>query len=319
MDKRQLGKSDLYVTPLTLGGNVFGWTIDEKRSFEILDALVASGLNFIDTADVYSRWVPGNKGGESETIIGNWLKQRRNKDKVIIATKVGADMGQGKKDLTKNYILKAAEDSLKRLQIECIDLYQTHWDDDTTPVEETLEAYAQLIKEGKIKTIGASNLTPARLKASLDASDQYGLPRYQTFQPEYNLYSREVFEKEMEAICLENNMGVLNYYSLASGFLTGKYRSETDLNKSVRGSGIKRYLNERGYRILDALDEVSTRYRSTPASVSLAWLIARPSITAPIASATSISQLEALVQATELQLSEEAIDLLNEASAWEEG
>ena len=318
MDKRQLGKSGIYVAPLTLGGNVFGWTIDEKRSFEILDAFTASGLNFIDTADVYSRWVPGNKGGESETIIGKWMKQRKNRDKIVIATKVGSDMGQGKKDLSKKHIFQAVEDSLNRLQTDYIDLYQTHWDDETTPLVETFEAYDQLVKDGKVKAIGASNLSPARLKASLEASYQHELPMYQTFQPEYNLYTREDFEKEMEGICLEHHIGVINYYSLASGFLTGKYRSESDLHKSARGAGIKRYLNERGYKILDALDEVSLRYSSTPASVSLAWLMARPSIVAPIASATSIDQLEALVEATELQLSDEAIDLLNEASAWED-
>lgn len=318
MDKRQLGKSEIYVAPLTLGGNVFGWTIDEKKSFEVLDAFIASGLNFIDTADVYSRWVAGNQGGESETIIGKWMKQSRNRDKIVIATKVGSDMGQGKKDLSKKYILQAAENSLKRLQTDYIDLYQTHWDDETTPLVETLEAYDQLIREGKVKAIGASNLSPARLKASLETSYQHELPFYQTFQPEYNLYTRENFEKELEGICLEHHIGVINYYSLASGFLTGKYRSEADLHKSVRGAGINKYLNERGYRILDALDEVALRYSSTPASVSLAWLIARPSVVAPIASATNLAQVDALIQATELQLSDEAIDLLNEASAWEE-
>ncbi len=318
MDKRQLGKSGIYVAPLTLGGNVFGWTIDEKKSFEILDAFAASECNFIDTADVYSRWVPGNKGGESETIIGKWMKQSRNRDKIVIATKVGSDMGQGKKDLSKKHILQAVEDSLNRLQTDYIDLYQTHWDDETTPLVETLEAYDQLVKEGKVKAIGASNLSPSRLKASLEVSYQHEFPLYQTFQPEYNLYTRENFEKELEGICLEHHIGVINYYSLASGFLTGKYRSESDLHKSVRGEGIKRYLNERGYRILDALDEVSLRYSSTPASVSLAWLIARPSVVAPIASATSLTQLDALIKATELQLSDEAIDLLNEASAWED-
>jgi aryl-alcohol dehydrogenase-like predicted oxidoreductase len=315
MNKRQLGKSGIYVAPLTLGGNVFGWTIDEKTSFTILDAFTASGLNFIDTADVYSKWVPGNKGGESETIIGKWLKQSGKRDQVIIATKVGADMGQGK-NLTKKYILKEAEASLLRLQTDYIDLYQTHWDDDITPVAETLEAYAQLIKEGKVKAIGASNLSPERLKASLETSEKEGYPKYQTFQPEYNLYARQGFEKELEAICLENHLGVISYYSLASGFLTGKYRSEADLNKSARGAGIKQYLNERGFNILDALDTISRQYHSTPASVALAWLIARPSVTAPIASATTLTQVDALVKATELQLSGEAIDLLNEASAW---
>ena len=316
MIKRQLGKTDLNVSPLTLGGNVFGWTIDEKKSFEILDGFIAAGFNFIDTADVYSRWVPGNKGGESETIIGNWIKERGNRDKVIIATKVGADMGQGKTDLSKDYILKAVDNSLRRLQTDYIDLYQTHWDDATTPVEETLEAYSELVKAGKVKWIGASNLSPARLTESLEASKKFGYPSYQTFQPEYNLYAREGFEKEMEKLCLANNLSVINYYSLASGFLTGKYRSEADLGKSPRGGGLKGYLNDRGFAILKALDEVSARYNTTPASVSIAWLIARESVTAPIASATSLEQLAALTKAAELTLDNEAISLLNAASAY---
>ena len=316
MIKRQLGKTDLNVSPLTLGGNVFGWTIDEKKSFEILDGFIAAGFNFIDTADVYSRWVPGNKGGESETIIGNWIKERGNRDKVIIATKVGADMGQGKTDLSKDYILKAVDNSLRRLQTDYIDLYQTHWDDANTPVEETLEAYSELVKAGKVKWIGASNLSPARLTESLEASKKFGYPSYQTFQPEYNLYAREGFEKEMEKLCLANNLSVINYYSLASGFLTGKYRSEADLGKSPRGGGLKDYLSERGFAILKALDEVSARYNTTPASVSIAWLIARESVTAPIASATSLEQLAALTKAAELTLDNEAISLLNAASAY---
>lgn len=317
MEKRQLGQSDLNVAPLTLGGNVFGWTIGEARSFEILDGFTAAGFNLIDTADVYSRWAPGNEGGESETIIGNWMKARGNRDQVIIATKVGADMGKGKKDLSRSYILQAAEDSLRRLQTDHIDLYQTHWDDDTTPVEETLEAYQQLIKEGKVRWIGASNLSPERLLASLQASEQQGLPRYQSFQPHYNLYVRDQFEKTLEQICLDHQLGVINYYSLASGFLTGKYRSEADLSKSPRGGGVKEYLNPRGYKILAALDEVAARYATQPASVAIAWLIARPSVTAPIASATSTAQLQDLVAAAQLQLDADAIALLNEASAWD--
>ncbi|MFT3822354.1 MAG: aldo/keto reductase [Chitinophagaceae bacterium] len=316
MNYRQLGNSDLKVAPVTFGGNIFGWTVDEKRSFELLDAFTAAGFNLIDTADVYSRWVPGNKGGESEAIIGNWVKQRGNRSKVIIATKVGSDMGQGKKDISKKYILRAVEDSLQRLQTDYIDLYQTHWDDDTTPVEETLDAYTQLIKEGKVRWIGASNLSPARLVASLEASRKHGYAAYQTFQPHYNLYDREVFEKELEKICLDNKLGVINYYALASGFLTGKYRSEADLNKSVRGGGVKAYLNPRGLAILKALDEVAARYNSTPASVALAWLIARPSVAAPIASATSIEQLQSLIQAASLQLDKQAVDTLDKASEW---
>lgn len=316
MQKRKLGSSSLEVAPLTLGGNVFGWTIDEKKSFEILDAFVAAGFNLIDTADSYSRWVKGHSGGESETIIGNWMKQRGNREKVVVATKTGSDMGQGKKDISKKYILKAAEDSLRRLQVDHIDLYQTHWDDNETPVEETLAAYQQLIKEGKVRYIGASNLSPQRLLASLEACKKHGLPKYETFQPEYNLYAREGFEKELEKICVDNKLGVINYYSLAAGFLTGKYRSEADTTKSVRGEGNKKYLNERGFKILKALDEVSKEYNSSPASIAIAWLIARPSVTAPIASATSIEQLDSLIKATQINLSEASIQLLNEASAW---
>ena len=314
MQKRQLGRSELQVAPLAFGGNVFGWTIDEATSFTLLDAFTGAGFNLVDTADVYSRWKPGNRGGESETIIGNWVRSRGNRDKVIIATKVGSDMGQGKKDLTKKYILTAVEQSLQRLRTDYIDLYQTHWDDDTTPVEETLEAYAQLVKEGKVRWIGASNLSPARLKASLEASAQHGYPRYESFQPLYNLYERAAFEKELEAICLEQQLGVINYYSLASGFLTGKYRSEADLGKSPRGGGVKKYLDDRGLRILSALDAVSERYNTIPATVALAWLIARPSVTAPIASATSLQQLEPLLQAAQLTLDTAAIDQLNKAS-----
>jgi aryl-alcohol dehydrogenase-like predicted oxidoreductase len=316
MNKRQLGRSDLQVAPLAFGGNVFGWTIDEKTSFTLLDAFVKEGFNFIDTADTYSRWAPGNKGGESETIIGNWVKKNGNRDKVIIATKVGGDMGQGKKDISKKYILQAVENSLQRLQMDYIDLYQTHWDDGITPVEETLDAYAQLVKEGKIRWIGASNLSPARLKASLEASAKHGYPRYESLQPLYNLYEREEFEKELEPLCLENQLGVISYFSLASGFLTGKYRSEADLAKSPRGEGIKKYLNPKGLRILAALDDVSLRYSTTPASVAIAWLIARPSVTAPIASATSLPQLDALLKATELKLDAAAIELLNAASQY---
>jgi aryl-alcohol dehydrogenase-like predicted oxidoreductase len=316
MIKRQLGNSNLHVAPLTLGGNVFGWTIDESKSFEILDGFIGAGFNFIDTADVYSSWVPGNVGGESEEIIGNWIKSRGNRASVVIATKVGADMGQGKKDLSRSYILKAVDESLRRLKTDYIDLYQTHWDDESTSVEETLSAYSELVKSGKVRWIGASNLSPERLKESLLVSKQNDLPVYQTFQPEYNLYEREGFEKELEKICLENNLGVINYYALASGFLTGKYRSEADLGKSARGGGIKNYLNEKGFKILKALDEVAGRFNSTPASVSIAWLIARESVTAPIASATTSEQLKALTQAANLVLDQDAIDSLNSASAY---
>ena len=316
MEKRQLGSTNLQVYPITFGGNVFGWTIDEKKSFEILDAFTGAGFNFIDTADVYSRWVPGNEGGESETIIGNWLKKNNNRDKVVIATKVGADMGFGRTNLSKKYILKAAEDSLKRLQTDYIDLYQTHWDDETTPIEETLGAYAQLIKEGKVRHIGASNLSPDRLKESLQIGAEKGLPLYETFQPHYNLYEREVFENGLEPICLGNNLGVLNYYSLASGFLTGKYRSKDDLSKSARGGGVAKYLDDRGFKILEALDEVAAELNSTPATVALAWLIHRPSVTAPIVSATSTDQLKSIIKAPDLEITAPQIEFLTAASAW---
>ena len=315
MQKRQLGRSALQVAPLAFGGNVFGWTIDEPTSFQLLDGFTAAGFNLVDTADVYSRWVPGNKGGESETIIGNWMRQRGNREQVIVATKVGGDMGQGKKEISKKYILAAVEASLKRLQTDYIDLYQTHWDVEETPVEETLETYAQLVKEGKVRVIGASNFSPARLKSSLEASARNGYPRYETYQPHYNLVEREIFEKELEPLCIENQVGVINYWSLAAGFLTGKYRSEADLSKSPRGAGVKKYLDERGFRILAALDEVAAEYTTTPASVAIAWLIARPSVTAPIASATSLGQLDSLIAAAGLSLSSDAIERLTTASA----
>ncbi|HWB92104.1 MAG TPA: aldo/keto reductase [Puia sp.] len=316
MQKRKLGRSALSVAPLTFGGNVFGWTIDEATSFRILDAFVSAGFNFVDTADVYSRWAPGNQGGESETIIGKWMKQRGNRDKVIVATKVGGDMGQGKKDIGRKWVLAEVENSLRRLQTDYIDLYQTHWDVEGTPVEETLEAYSELVKAGKVRYIGASNFSPARLKASLEASAKHGYPRYESYQPHYNLAEREIFEKEMESICVEHQLGVINYYSLAAGFLTGKYRSEADLVKSPRGAGAKKYLNARGSRILAALDTVAEEYHSTPASVAIAWLLARPSVTAPIASATSIGQLDSLIAATKLELNADDVEKLDAASAW---
>ncbi|MDB5222131.1 MAG: alcohol dehydrogenase [Chitinophagaceae bacterium] len=315
MEKRKLGNSTIEVAPLAFGGNVFGWTIDEQTSFKLLDAFIAAGFNLIDTADSYSRWKEGNHGGESETIIGKWIKQRGNRDKVIIATKVGSDMGQGK-NLKKNYILTAVEDSLKRLQTDHIDLYQSHFDDLSTPVEETIDAYAELVKQGKVKAIGASNLSIERLKGSVEYSESKGLPRYETLQPLYNLYDREIFEKEFREYCLEKNISVINYYSLASGFLTGKYRSENDLSKSARGGGIKKYMNERGFKILQALDEVSLRYNTKPATVSIAWLLVQPTIAAPIASATHTEQLNDLISAVDITLDKDAIDLLNKASEY---
>ncbi|MCC9136146.1 aldo/keto reductase [Pontibacter silvestris] len=316
MKKRQLGNSELEIAPLVFGGNVFGWTINEETSFKLLDAFLDADFNCIDTADVYSRWASGNNGGDSEAIIGKWLKQRSNRDKVIIATKVGSEMGEGMKGLSKSYIKQAVEASLKRLQTDYIDLYQSHYDDPETPVEETLEAYGELIKEGKVRAIGASNFSPERLRESLEASAKSSLPRYETFQPEYNLYDREGYEKDIEPVCNEYGLGVISYFSLASGFLTGKYRSEDDLSKSQRGQAVKKYLDDRGNHILQALDEVAKQHNSTPASVSLAWLMARPSITAPIASATKLEQLDALVKAAELKLDSTAIEKLTKASAY---
>jgi aryl-alcohol dehydrogenase-like predicted oxidoreductase len=315
MKKRKLGNSGLEVSPLAFGGNVFGWTVDESMSFKLLDAFVASGFNLIDTADVYSRWAPGNRGGESEAIIGKWLKQSGNRKRVIIATKVGMEMGPNKKGLSKRYILQAVEDSLKRLQTDYIDLYQSHIDDPETPLEETLESYAQLIKEGKVRAIGASNYGAERLSQALRTSKQRGYPIYQSLQPLYNLYDRAEYEASLEPLCQEEGLGVISYFSLASGFLTGKYRSESDLSKSARGRIVKKYLNDCGLRILNALDQVASQYNSTPARVSIAWLIARPSITAPIASATSLEQLNDLIEATRLELDQTSIELLNQASA----
>lgn len=316
MDKRKLGSTDLLVSPITFGGNVFGWTIDETTSFDILDAFFEAGFNFVDTADSYSHWVPGNKGGESETIIGKWMKSRNNRNKVILATKVGSAIGSDKKNLSKAHILSSIDASLQRLQTDYVDLYQSHYDDVSTPVEETLEAYDQLIRAGKVRWIGASNFTPERLLESLETSKRLSLPKYQSLQPEYNLYQREGFEKDFEQICLDHQLGVVGYYSLASGFLSGKYRSEDDLNKSARGGGVKNFMNDRGFKILKALDEVSEQYNATPASVALAWLIARRSVTAPIASVTNLKQLEELTRAAALKLDVEDISILDEASAW---
>ena len=316
MEKIRLGDSDLRVYPLAFGGNVFGWTIDEKKSFDILNGFTEAGFNFIDTADSYSRWAPGNKGGESENIIGNWMRQKKNRSQIVIATKVGSLFDSDKKCLSKAYILKAVEDSLRRLKTDYIDLYQSHYDDLETPVQETLEAYDILVKSGKVRWIGTSNMSPERLKEAVDTADRLKLPRYQTLQPEYNLFTREYYETKYEELVLDKQMGVIPYYSLASGFLTGKYRSEEDLNKSQRGSGVKKYLNERGFKILDALDNVAEQYSANVASIALAWLMARPSVTAPIASATNLDQLEDLTRAAALTLNIEDIAILDEASDW---
>jgi aryl-alcohol dehydrogenase-like predicted oxidoreductase len=315
MELKNLGKTAIKVSPVCLGANVFGWTIDEARSFEILDHFIAKGFNFIDTADVYSRWASG-VGGESEIIIGKWMKARGNRNRVILATKVGMDMGQGKTDVSKKYILKAVEDSLRRLQTDYIDLYQTHKDDEATPVEEALEAYAGLIKQGKVRCIGASNFTPARLKAALEAGEKHGWPRYETLQPLYNLYDREAYEKDLEDICVKNNISVISYYALAAGFLTGKYRSEADYGKSLRGKGAQRYLNDRGLKILKALDEVSASYKCELSTIAVAWLLKKPSVTSPIASATNIRQLDSILKAVEINLDGKAMEILDSASEW---
>jgi aryl-alcohol dehydrogenase-like predicted oxidoreductase len=316
MKKRKLGNSGLEVFPLAFGGNVFGWTVDEAMSFKLLDAFVGSGFNFIDTADVYSKWVPGNRGGESETILGKWLKRPGNRNKVFLATKVGMEMGPNKKGLSRSYIMLAVEDSLKRLQTDYIDLYQSHTDDPETPLEETFETYARLIQQGKVRAIGASNFGAERLLRALEISRQGGYPSYQSLQPLYNLYDRADYETKLETMCREKGLGVITYYSLASGFLTGKYRSEKDMSKSPRGQRAGKYLNERGRRILEALDRVAKERGSTPAAVSLAWLIARPGITAPIASATSLEQLQELMAAPKLELSPSEIELLTRESAY---
>jgi aryl-alcohol dehydrogenase-like predicted oxidoreductase len=317
MNNRKLGNSSIETPPLALGGNVFGWTIDEPTSFKILDTFIDAGFTFIDTADIYSAWAPGNKGGESETIIGNWLKQTGKRSRVIIATKVGMEMGPHDKGLSKAYIVREVEASLRRLQTDYIDLYQSHKDDPETPLDETLQAYQQLVQQGKVRVIGASNYTHDRLSEALRLSEENAWPRYESLQPNYNLYERADYETNLEAVCLSSDVGVIPYYSLASGFLTGKYRSEKDTAGAKRGQGIKKFLNDRGFRILAALDSVAKEYNSNPTRVALAWLIARPSITAPIASATSLEQLKDLTESVQLKLAPEAIEQLNEASRYD--
>lgn len=315
MEKRKLGRSDIELPPVIFGGNVFGWTADESTSFKLLDACVVAGINAIDTADVYSVWARGHKGGESEIVIGNWLKRRGKRDDVIIATKVGSQMGSGDKGLSRSWIMKEVDASLKRLQTDVIDLYQAHRDDPETPQEETGQAFADLVKQGKVRVLGASNFSAARLKSALDISRAHGWPRYESLQPHYNLVERPAFEAELEPLCEAEGLGVINYYALAAGFLTGKYRSAADLGKSPRGAGVKKYLNERGHAVLKALDDVAARHNTTPAQVALAWLIARPSVTAPIASATSLEQFQDIVNAVELKLSAADIAELDKASA----
>jgi aryl-alcohol dehydrogenase-like predicted oxidoreductase len=314
MEKRQLGRSGLEVVPLCFGGNVFGWTIDEPTSHRILDAFVAEGFNFIDTADMYSRWAQGNSGGESETIIGSWLKGRGDRDKLVIATKVGMEMGPGRKGLAPAYIRTSVEDSLRRLQTDYIDLYQSHADDPDTPFEDVLGTYQELIEQGKVRAIGASNISAARLRQALDVSARTGLVRYESLQPEYNLFDRAGYEAELEPLCREHGLGVITYYSLASGFLSGKYRKPEDASRSPRGEGVvSKYLNDKGRAILKALDEVAALHDATPTQVALAWVIARPSVTAPIASATSLEQLKDFAGAAKLKLDQGSISLLDEA------
>jgi len=315
MEKRRLGRSAIHTAPLCLGGNVFGWTLDEGASFRILDEFVAAGFDFIDTADVYSTWVPGHVGGESETIIGRWLQQRGNRSKVVLATKVGWLMPPDRKGLSKANIARAVEDSLRRLQTDYIDLYQAHVDDADTALEETLDAFGDLIRQGKVRAIGASNYSAARLSQALDLADTKGLPRYESLQPLYNLYDRAVFEDELAPLCVKREVGAISYFSLASGFLTGKYRSQQDLAGRARGAGVGKYLNPRGTAILAALDEIAAAHASTPASVALAWLMARPAVTAPIVSATSSEQLKALIRATSLKLDAAQMQRLEQASS----
>jgi len=315
MQRRKLGESGLDVSLLCFGGNVFGWTADEQTSFELLDAFVAAGMNFIDTADVYAKWAPGNTGGESETILGRWMKLRGNRDKVIIATKVGSDMGPQGKGLSRAHIVRAVDASLKRLQADYIDLYQSHIDDTETPLEETLATYADLVARGKVRAVGASNYSAERLAEAMEVSGRHNYPRYKSLQPLYNIYDRAGYEGGLESLCRTAGLGVISYSSLASGFLTGKYRSDNDISKSARGQGVKRkYFNTRGFRLLDALDEVARQHRSTPAAVALAWLIARPNMTAPIASATNLDQLNELIGATQLELAPASIERLNQVS-----
>ncbi len=316
MQQRNLGKNKIQIAPLVFGGNVFGWTIDEKQSFTILDAFLDAGFNCIDTADVYSNWIPGNQGGESETIIGKWMAARKNRNRVVLASKVGMEF-RGEKGLSEDYITRAIEGSLKRLQTDYLDLYQAHKDDESTDLSETLAAFESIRKSGKAHLIGASNYNPQRLQAAIDQAKTDKIVGYQTLQPQYNLFDREGFESGLEDVCVKNNLSVITYYSLASVFLTGKYRSEKDLSKSSRGQGIKaRYLNERGLKIIKALDEVSEELRATPAQVALAWLLHRPSVTAPIVSATTVDQLTDIAKAASLKIPEAQLQKLNQASAW---
>lgn len=313
MQKKKLGTTDLYIPPIVFGGNVFGWTLDEKESFRMLDEVFAKGFTAIDTADSYSHWAPGNKGGESETIIGKWMKERRNRDKIVLATKVGSNPGKEGRDVSKEYLLKAAEDSLRRLQTDRIDLYFTHWDNEDIPVEETMEAYRQLVQEGKVRHIGASNLSSNRIRESLAASEENSYPKYKVLQPEYSLMERRKFEDQYWEIAKEYDMGVISYFSLASGFLTGKYRKEEDV-QGDRKDIVKKYFSDKGLKILSVLDSISNSHEVSNSAVALRWIMQRPGITAPIVSATKSSHLTAFEEAVRLKLTGEEMEHLNEVS-----
>jgi aryl-alcohol dehydrogenase-like predicted oxidoreductase len=316
--RRPLGRSGIEVAPLAFGGNVFGWTVDQPTAFRLLDTFTDSGFNLVDTADVYSKWAPGNSGGESETVIGNWIGLGGGRrEKIVLATKVGMEMPGGKKGLSRQYIAQAVEDSLKRLKTDRIDLYQAHAEDAATPIDETMEAFSRLVRDGKVRAIGASNYSAESLDKAETAAKSAGIPRYETLQPGYNLYSRQDYEEKVAPACGRLGIGVIPYFSLASGFLTGKYRTDADLAQSPRGAGIKtRYMNERGMRILDALDQVAKDKKAKCSQVALAWLMAQPTITAPIASATSIAQLRELMAAAELSLDRASLTVLDQASAY---
>lgn len=315
MKMRRLGRTGLSIAPLVFGGNVFGWTADEKTSFSLLDAFFDAGFNAVDTADVYSSWAPGNRGGESETIIGKWLKQSgRSRDSAVIVTKVGSEFGPDRKGLSRRWIMQAVEESLKRLQTDYIDLYLSHWPDPDIPYDETLAAYDTLLSQGKLRAIGASNLDAQQMRDALDVAAANGLPRYDVLQPEYNLYDRASYDGPLRNLCIAEEIGVITYFSLARGFLSGKYRSHKDLEGSARGGGVEKYLDGRGMRILGVLDEIAEETGAKQAEIALAWIIARDGVTAPIASATNADQLASLVRSAELTLPEEAIRRLNEVS-----
>lgn len=316
MERRPLGNTGLNIAPLVFGGNVFGWTADEEMSYRLMDEFTEAGFNMIDTADTYTAWVPGNTGGDSERLIGKWLQRTGKRDQVVIATKVGGKFSEEKRGLKKDYILRQVEDSLQRLQTDYIDLYQSHYDDLETPIEETLEAFTELVKSGKVRAIGASNITVDRLADSIITSEDNDFATYQTLQPEYNLFDRERYETEFEQFALINKIAVIPYFSLASGFLTGKYRSKQDIQGSSRAKYLDKYFTDRGSRILKALDDVAAQYNSKPAIVALAWLLTRPGITAPIASATNPDQLKDMMASVYLKLDKGDLEILNAASAY---